>query len=285
MSEPPVTTSLDAQAWAPDQISSYSPTDVLATAALLALSTRGGSIEGDAPSLRVPFVVDQADAEIVAEGAPIADTGAVLDEITISTHKVSKLVTVSREQAGQQDAAGQITASIRRTMTDKADSLFLAAPAPIPPAVGPTGLVGLVTTTGGTIGKTAGLWAIYDAIASLEAEGGAASHLLMHPEDFAIIAKLPDQADSNRPVLGAIGQATGRQIAGLPVVVSRFATQGKALLIDRAEIVSAYGQLQLTRSDQYAFDRDAIAIRATWRIGWGIPRPTRAGRILTVNAA
>lgn len=281
-----IVTDLSAQAFAPDQISSYSPTDVLESAAILALSTKGGDIEGDAPALRVPFVIDGA-ADVFAEGADITDAADVdLDEITLNTVKVAKLVKVSREQADQQDAAGRIAESIRRAIVAKADALFLSAAAPVAPATTPAaGLVNQITTSGGTVGKTAGLWAIYDAVASLEAEGGSGSHLLFHPEDYAILAKIPDQVDSARPVLGAIGQATGRTIAGLPVITSRYATKGKGLILDRAEIVSAYGALQLARSDQYLFGSDSVAIRATWRIGWGIPRPTRAGRLLTVSAA
>lgn len=271
-----ITTPTTNRTWSPDEVASYSPTDQLADSLILTLTTKAGEIEGDAPSLRVPFIAD-ATAGIVAEGSTITPTEPALDEHLVTTVKVAQLSVVSREQTTRAGAAEAIAASMRRSIVALADEKFLSS------VTAPEGLAALITTSGGTIGTTA--WGIYDAVASLEAAGAKASHWVMHPTDWATLAKIPEVTAGNKPVLGNLADATARTLAGLPVVVSRFATVGKALLIDRAEIVAAYGALQLARSEDAYFASDAVGIRATWRIGWGVPRPARAGRVLTVSVA
>lgn len=270
-------TTNSAKAWAPDERASASPRDEIPDALILTLSTKGGQIEGDAPSVRVPYIVDSLSA-IVGEGAEIPLSNPTLDEITFNTHKISKLVAVSHEQAAQDDGVTEIANSIRRSVTDLANAQFVASSGAATPGL--LGVTNAITTEAGMLGLDA--WAAFDALASLEDEGGAATHWLMNPLDWAIMAKIPTETGSNSPALGDLHTAPQRQLAGIPVSVSKWVPKGKALVLNRAEIISAYGTLNMARSEDALFSNDAVALRATWRMGWGIPRPTRAGRVLTV---
>lgn len=275
------TTSTAAQAWAPNTISAFNADDMLSDALIVTAATKAGQVEGDSPQVLVPYVSHDPDAGFVAEGEMIdlADVGA--SQVAISTDKVAVVTRVSRELTYQSNAAQRLALSLRRSVTAKADSAFMAN------ASDPTGLLAVAgVATAGDLGGATGpdLFAAFDAVAAIEADGGAATHVLVNPADWATLCKLPEASGSNKSLLADIHDAAARSLAGVPVVVHSAVTQGTALMLDKSEVVAAYGTLDLARSEDAFFQMDAVAIRATWRIGWNVVRPARLQK-LTIGAA
>ena len=81
------------------------------------------------------------------------------------------------------------------------------------------------------------------------------------------MAKRKVGTDSNASLIGAGTHAPARQLLGLPVYVDRHVTADTLVVLDRTAILSAYGNVQLATSADYAFNRDSIALRVTFRFG------------------
>lgn len=276
-----MTTTGSAEAWRPNVISEFDPDDMLKEALIVTAATRAGTVEGDEPSLLVPYVSTDPAAGFVAEGEliPLADVGA--SQIVVTTDKVAVVTRVSHELTSHPKAAERIAKSLRRSITAKADAAFITN------ASDPTGLLAIagINTAGDLGGATdPNLFAAYDAVAAIEDDGGQATHLLVNPLDWAELCKLPEGTGSNKSLLADVHNAATRSLAGVPVIVHSAITAGTALMLDKSEVVAAYGQLLLARSDDAFFQNDAVAIRATWRIGWNIVRPNRLQK-LTIGAA
>ncbi len=93
------TTLTSAKAWSPD-LTSVASDIAVPEALILATSTVSGTIEGDAPAVRVQFI-DDATAGFVAEGAVISEADPNLSEALVYTGKVAQLIRLSREQWSQ----------------------------------------------------------------------------------------------------------------------------------------------------------------------------------------
>lgn len=270
------TTTTAAEAWRPNVVSRFNPDDMLSEALIVQAATKAGTVEGDTPRVLVPYVAADPTAGFVAEGAPIdlSDVGA--DQIAIDTDKIAVVTRVSRELVDQNGAAERIANSLRRSVTAKADAAFLTN------ASNPTGLLAVAGIgTAGDLANTTNtdVFAAYDAVALIEADGGTATHVMVNPLDWAVLSKLPTATGSNQSLLANVHDAAARSLAGVPVIVHAAVTQGTALMLDRSEVVAAYGELELARSDDAFFTYDAVAIRATWRIGWNIVRPARLQKL------
>lgn len=261
--------------WAPDQVSAFGADDMLGTALIINAATKAGNVEGDSPKVIVPYVSADPNSAIVDEGAAITEDDGTLDQVEISTYKVATLTKVSRELVAQPGAAERIALSLRRSVTAKADNVFLSN------ASAPTGLLKVTgVDNAGTIGDDA--FAAYDAVAAIEDDGGQATNLLVNPADWATLSKIPETSGSNKSALTDLHDASQRSLAGVPVTVHSAVTQGTALMLDRSEVVAAYGQLELARSEHVYFASDAVGIRATWRIGFEVVRTARL-QLLTVS--
>lgn len=97
--------------------------------------------------------------------------------------------------------------------------------------------------------------------------GGEATHILSNPTAWATLAKMKAATDSNVSLVGAGTEAAERRLLGLPVLVDRDVPASSIIVLDRDAILSVYGGLQIATSKDYYFNRDAIAVRATWRFG------------------
>jgi hypothetical protein len=91
-------TDADRISWSPDLISSFDADDLVPEALILRTGSLAGFVDGDAPSVRVPYVPTDAAASVTAEGATMTAVDPDLDEIVVQTDKVTQLVKVSREQ-------------------------------------------------------------------------------------------------------------------------------------------------------------------------------------------
>lgn len=94
------------------------------------------------------------------------------------TGKVSQLIRLSREQWSQAGAADLLSESVARAVTNRANQPYIAQAAPISPAVTPpAGLLNVAgIIDGGAI--AADLDALADAMATIEAADGMATHII-----------------------------------------------------------------------------------------------------------
>lgn len=266
------TTPIAAKAWAPDTTRALDALTVVPDALVLAVTNHIGNIEGDEPSVRLPYVKDGFDAAIVPEGTEIPEAAGELAEVVVQTVKVANLARFSREMLAQPNAAETIAASMKRGLIRRANATFLNNTGT------PAGLLSNVTD-GGALGDS--LDSLTDALVGIEAAGGKATHLLAAPDAWGTISKMKAGTGSTTPLLGAGVADTQRQVLGVPVVVTPDLPAGTVLAIDSDAVVSAYGQVQLARSDDAFFTSDSVAVRMTFRSGWAVVSPDRVVKLST----
>lgn len=268
-------TPVSAVPWRPD-INSFAPADVIPDALILETSLVVGSIEGDAPSVRVAYI-DDAAATFVAEASPIPEAEPDLAECVVYTGKISQLIRVSREQYYQNGTADQLSMSVGRALVRKADEAFISQVAPTPPATGPA--AGLLNISDIIEGDSVGddLDPLVDLIATLQGNDGMPSHIVVAPTTWAALRKLKYGTGSNQSLLGAGTNDADQMLLGLPVLVNSRVPALKGLVIDKNAVVSAVGPVMVATSVDTYFASDDIALRATWRIGQNIVRPDRIG--------
>lgn len=263
------------KAWAPD-LYVFSPTDVLPEALILQCSTVAARVEGDAVATRVAFVNDD-EAVIKAEGADLDEGDPSLSEALIYTSKITQLVRLSREQYSQDQTPDQLSQSVARAITRRANLAFVAEAAPTPPAVAPVaGLVNVSSTvTGDEI--TDSLDPLVDLVAELEDNLATPTHILLSPLSWAAIRKLKIGTDYNVSLVGAGTTDAAPMLLSLPVIVNPAVPDYTGIVLDRNAIVSAVGPVMIATSmDQY-FASDSVALRCTWRTGHVVTRPDRLG--------
>lgn len=263
------------KAWSPD-LTSFAPVDAVKSALILEHTTNLGAIEGDEPAVRVAYV-DDAAATFYAEGATLAESDPALSEVLIHTGKIAQLIRLSREQYVTGSTATEMSLSVSRAITRKADEAFLAQVAPTSPAVTPP--PGVLNVTGIEAGGEVGtnLDALIDLVATLEANGGVPTGIIIDPVGWASLMKLKTSTGANTGLLGAGTNDAQRMLLDLPVTVSAAMTANTGLVIDKSAIVSALGTVNVASSDQAYFSSDSIGVRATWRIGHNIVKPDRIG--------
>lgn len=272
-----VTTPTTPTAWSPD-VTFYRADEVVDAALIMQIGTFAGSIEGDAPSVRVPWVRTDPEASFTPEGEVIPEGTGSFDETVITTSKLASLGRFSRETLAQPSAAQLIINSMRRGLTDKADRAFLGSEGD------PVGLLGVDgVNDGGVIG--ADLDALADALVTIESAGGTASAIVAAPDAWGALAKMKSGADSAQPLLGAGTEATERRLLGVEVRTTDAMPANTLLVLDSASVLTVHGQVQLARSEHAHFDSDTVAIRLLFRVGWAVMRPERLVRLTTTGVA
>jgi Phage capsid family len=269
------TTSNSAFPWRPD-LSVFAPQDVLPSAVIFTASTVSGRIEGDEPSLRVAFIVDDV-AEFVDEGAPFDESSPQLNEAVIQTRKFGQLVRLSREQFSQNGTPDSLSNSVARSMTIKADQAFLTQAAPTSPAIAP--VAGLTNTTGLVTksGVATDLDDLIDLEATLRQNLAMPALWVVAPDTWAELRKLKVADTYNSNLLGAGTDDAQPLLLSMPVLVNNQMPSRTGLLVDPREVISAVSDLTIAVSDQTYWSSDSYGIRATMRTGHVVPRPNRLG--------
>ncbi|MCF8607539.1 phage major capsid protein [Gordonia sp. HY442] len=275
-------TTNSAYAWSPDLVGIV-PSDAIPEALILKTATVAGQIEGDAPSVRVPYV-DDATATFIAEGATIPEADPALSECVVHTGKISQLLRLSREQFEQENASSLLSESVARAVTKAANAAYIAQVAPTSPAVTPpAGLLNIAgIEDGGDV--DASLDALVDLLATL-AENGASTEgqtIVVSPTAWAELRKMKTATGSNQSLIGAGTHDAERFLLDIPVLVDPAVPTGTGLVIDRTAVVAAVGPVYVAQSDQIYFASDSIGLRATWRFGANAVHADRLGRF-TVN--
>lgn len=255
----------------------FEPDTVIPEALVLSTSTVGAVIEGDAPSVRVPFVVEDPEAGFVPEGEDINEVEPKLSELVVNTDKIAVIHAVSREAYTYNGIGAMLTDSLKRAVVNKADAAYLTNPS------APTGLVNIPGVIAGD-NITDNLDPLIDAIAAIENNNGMPTHILASPAAWAYIQKIKMGAGFNTPIVGNVTDATEPRLAGLPVVVNSHVPANQLLVIDRTQIISAVGPVDAAVSDQAAFIRDGVVIRVTMRFGFGVLHPNRLAMLAVGKA-
>lgn len=244
------------------------------------ICTVAGNIEGDAPSVRVPYVKTAPTPGFVAEGAEIDEDAPVLDEVLIHTGKLATLATISREAVVNQPGGSHMLAdSQTAALTKAANTAFTSNPATPGTPLGLLGTAGLVSA--GAV--TDSLDAIADAITAVEVAGGHATGILLDPASVGLLRKMKDSTGSARNLVPIDAGSDGLRLYGVPVTPTPAMTTGTGLVVDSANIVAAVGQIHLDKSKEAAFSSDSWVYRLTLRIGWQVLDPTRISKF-TVTA-
>lgn len=259
-------------------VQGFAPQEVVPEALLNLTSTRVGFVEGDEPSVRVPYVGFDDDAGFVAEGADIPEADPDYSEAVIYTGKIAVLARVSREQMSHNRASEIVSSSMRNAIVRKANAAYLAQVAPTPPAVTPpAGLLNLAPTAGGTLGTD--LDKLIEALATIEAASGTPSHFIASPDAWSTLSKLKAATGSNVGLIGAGVEAAERRLLGVPVLVSSAMTAKTILALDKDAVLSASGELQVAVSEDAYFGSDSVGVRVTWRFGQTIADVARVVKV------
>src|SRR5664279_3179010 len=113
------TTITSAKGWAPD-IKLFPPAEILPESLLFTTSTVLGTVEGDAPVVRVPYV-DNDGAQFTGEGDEIPEGDPGLNEVLIHTGKVTQLLRISLEQWEQAGTNLALSQSVQAAIQEKAN--------------------------------------------------------------------------------------------------------------------------------------------------------------------
>ena len=248
-------TSTSAFAFRPD-VPTFHPADAVPEALINVCSTISAVIEGDEPSLRVGYVVDD-DADTIAEAADVPESEPELAEVEVYTSRISQLVVVSREQyfSHQEGTPEQLSLSVRRALVKKADRLFLSQAAPTPPATQPP--AGLLSIDGLVEGEEVfdNLDPLIDLQAQLQSNNGQPSHIILHPLAWSAIRKFKYDDTSNQSLVGAATTDAVPMLLSLPVLVNPNCPPYSGVMIDRTSVVSAVGPVRVETSLERYFEK------------------------------
>lgn len=269
----PIITTGTPTAWSPDTITLPAKETLGDALIMRAATVVTTGLEGDAPVARLPWV-DDDEADFVAEGSEIDEADPTLSEVVVPTAKVAQLLRISREQWHQAHTAHLLDASVVRAVTKKANSAFLAQPAPTAPDYTPPEGI---TSQGMKLEEkiTNNLDPLADALGIIEANGGEAGVILADPYAWAKLRTLKTATGSNAALLGAGTDDQEKRLFGIPVITTAAVTGGDLVVVDPTAIAAGVGPLQVAVSEHVYFARDSVALRCTWRIGWGVQHPER----------
>lgn len=266
-----LTTGTSTYPWRPDS-TFFAANEVVGDALILQTATMAGAVDGDQPAVRVAYVDDAESATYVAENAEITEDNPDLNEVVVRTKKLSRLVNLSSEQFRQDMTAQQVAESVARDLVRKADASYIGD------VSNPTGLINTIGTVSADAGVYGDLDNLVELIATLEVNGAMPTHIVLDPMGWASLRNLKVATDYNATLLGAGTEDAVPRLLSLPVLKSRFIPQYTGLVIDARAVVSAIGPVQVATSEHALFSRDAVQLRATWRIGWGVTRPNWIGK-------
>ena len=274
-----ITTNINNDAAFPNRTAIASG-EVVPTALIMTATTIMGQVEGDSPTARIAYVSVDPEAGITPEGEEITASDPTVSQLIIGTQKVSDLTILSNEAARNENARPIFLESLMRSIVAKADRLFLGAPAG--DGNTPNKIVGLTNYTGIIDGGNMGtkLDAIIDGIATISGNGGTPTAILMGYDAWAYILKLT--GSDKRPLISPdVANSPQPTLFGLPIVLNGRMPANTIIIIDKNELVSAVGPVYAASSEDRYFDRDSMAIRATFRFGYGILHPNRIAKITT----
>ena len=85
-------------------------------------------------------------------------------------------------------------------------------------------------------------------------------------------------------LIGAGTEAATRTLLSVPVVVSNSIPDAGLVVLDKASVLSVYGQVLLATSTDFYFGSDNVALRATFRFGAAIADTERLVKLTVAGA-
>ena len=286
MSLPLQTTGTVTSGWAPDVVSRIDVRDFFADREPLIMrgaTVVNASVEGDRPSVLVPWIDSDANVPFIPEGTEIPPEEPAFAQTEIRTGKLSKLLILSNELVGQESVSEQYLRAASRALALASNRAFLLNE---PDNNHPNFSVGLLhdenvlQITEPFMGANFDL--LQTAIGLSESEGGMPDLLVMNPYTWSVLQQLKTGEGSNQPLLGLGTEATERRLAGLEVRTEPSMPDGKLLVIDPTSTAAVIGPVVGASDTSRYFEKDSRAIRTTWRQGWKVMHPTR-NILLTVD--
>lgn len=232
------------------------------------LATFGADVIGDAPALRVPYVVTDPSVGFVPEGDEIPKSDPTLNEIEVRTGKLATIAEISKESVqNSPGGSGMLAASQQRALAVQANRAFLTNTT----AGYSTGINNGVLSAGEV---TTNLDAIGDAVTSVEINGGNATAIVIDPAGLGRLRVLKEGTTSARNLIQVDG-AGNLSLFGVPVIKSAQMPARTGLVVDSSDIIAAYGNIELERSDEAGFTRDTEMFKLKLRLGWKKIHPAR----------
>lgn len=280
MSVQPVATTNSPWSWRPD-VREFMPEDAVPEALLHEITTHVAAIEGDAVAVRVPLIADET-ADLVREGDEIDESEPELSETSLFTVKVAKLLRITREMLEQERTEETLANVAARSIVTKADQVLLNQAAPVAPETWPP--PGILDQGIPAAGAVAGdVDTLIEALATIRANGGTPSHIVLSPTGWSRLQRFKIDATSNLALLGSAQAPPSPTLLGVTVVQNAAVPAGSGLIVDRSDIISASGPVQVAISDQVYFKSDSYAIRVTWRFGSRVVHPNRHARFTVTD--
>lgn len=278
-----MTTTDEARAWLPEDVGTLVVQPV--QAASVAIQVMGSVLtDGAVNSYRVPIVKTDPTASWVGEGEEITETAADLDEDADTFHKLAGLTVVSRELADDTNpsATEQIGLGLSRDLARRLDSAFFGTRAENTKA--PRGLGDIKDVNAISAGSTfSSLDPFTDAIYAAESVGATLAGFVANPTDALAVAKIKDQAGSQRNLLSADPTQPGRRlVSGVPIYSSPAVAAGTIWGLPSERIVIPMRtDPRLDVDESVFFTSDRVAIRATLRVTFLYPHPAAIQKITT----
>lgn len=239
-----------------------------------AVATQSVIISGDAPRVNIPYVDTDPTANVVAEGAEIAQSETTLNQITIATHKIAIIIPFSNESLRYSDAAALVEDGATRAMTNKADNLFLSAAAGTPAGI--ANLDGLTTETPT---KLTDLSPVLNVLAKTTDAGANPTGIVMRYSTWARLMGLT--AADGRPFIEPdVTSSAVPRLFNVPVIFNSQAPADTILTLSAKDVIVSASKIEAATSTDALFSRDSSLMRLTMRLGFGVIHPERLGKVV-----
>lgn len=236
-------------------------------------------------SIVIPRVTDDPSVAWVAEATEIPLSDGAGESITSRPKKLAGLVRVSNEVLSDSSpsAANLLGAQLTRQLALQVDqALFNGAG----DAVTPLGLNG-VTGLGAVTGDPTTSFDVYaEAIGQVEAAGGQATAILMHPDTWTALSNLKATGTGNYFMSPNPAVAGPRSIHSVPVYTSVACvepgtpTTPVAFVVESDQIVTVQRMAASIEADSSSgFTSDTSLVRGIIRIDFAVAQPAGVVRI------
>jgi HK97 family phage major capsid protein len=229
----------------------------------------------------VPRVTQDVSAAWTLEGAEIATSDAVTDQLSCVPSKLASLTVVSNELMADSSPTplSIVGQSCVRDLKRKIDAAWLTATTPN----GPSGLPSLTTSTA----SAGGSWDDFDwaqaAISAAETLNSQVTSFVTSPATALQLStvKAYAAAGSNVPLMQPDPTKPGtRVIAGVPLLVSPSVAADTIWAVPQQHSLFVLRQPATVVSDSSVyFSKDSTAIRGTLRVGFCFPHPMSVVKI------
>ena len=240
----------------------------------------------DRRALTFPTVVQDVAAAWVAEAGSLSPTDIATGELTVSPAKIVTPTRVSNEALEDTDPSLDeiLGTSMARSIARSVDQAVFGN---VTGGVAPAGLGALVGFTAGGTTNLANLDGLISAIYTARSVGAAPSHIIVSPATAQRIALLKTATTgSNAYLLSPTAQESAALvISGVPVVVSRYAADGFAYVVDSSRlafVIRKQAEMIVDRS-VFALSRESLILLEA-RVGFGVLHPASVVKV-TITAA